>query len=167
MTTTWATEQLLSVHKWFSDKDVFTDHQSHVHRQEGKLSIQVIQNLLDGKIDPKTAAADISAVCEERIKKDGDIMAPEGVWKVFCSAVARFAHESEICDRLIQLLVGLSKIDVVGDNGVPVASSMNSDTFWRQLPGFSLSFRDELTSGSQITHVNTFRPRALIPCHRS
>lgn len=157
MTTTWATEQLLTVPKWFSDKDVFTDHQSHVHRQEGKLSIQVIQNLLDGKIDPKTAAGDITAVCEEQITKNGDIRAPEGVWKVFYSAVARFAHESDICDRLIQLLVELSRVDVLGDNGVPVASSMNSDTFWRQLPGFSLSLRDELTSRFQIAHVIILR----------
>lgn len=157
MTTTWATEQLLSVPKRFSDKDVFTDHQSQVHRQEGTLSIQVIQNLLDGKIDPKTAAADISAVCEERITKDGDTMAPEGVWKVFCSAVARFAHESEICDKLIHLLVELSKIDVIGDKGTAVASSMNSDMFWRQLPGFSLSFRDELTSETLIRHLIIFR----------
>lgn len=166
MTTAWATKQLLSVSKWFSDKDVFTDHQTHVHRQEGKLSMQVIQNLLDGKIEPKTAARDISAVCEERITKNGDIMAPEGVWKVFCSAVARFAHEGEICDRLIQLLVELSKIDVLGDNGVPVPSSMNSDTFWRQLPGFSLSFRDELTGEAQIIHVIIFRYWTLTCFHR-
>lgn len=157
MTTTWATEQLASVPKWFSDKDVFTDHQTHVHQREGKLSIKVIQNLLDGKIDPKTAARDISAVCEERITKSGDTMVPEGVWKVFCSAVARFAHEGEICDRLIQLLVELSKIDVLGDNGVPVPSSMNSDTFWRQLPGFSLSFRDEMTGEAQLIYVIIFR----------
>lgn len=157
MTTTWQAEQLELVPKWFSDKDVFTEHQTHVHKQESKLSIQVIQNLLDGKVDPRTAAADIAAVCEERIVRNGDIMVPEGVWRAFCSAVARFAHESEICDRLIQLLVELSKIDVLGDNGVPIASSMKSDTFWRQLPGFSLSFRDELTSEAHITNVSIFK----------
>lgn len=156
MTTTWQAEQLESVPKWFSDEDVFSEHQTRVHTQESKLSIQVIQNLLDGKVDPKTAAADIAAVCEERIARNGDTMAPEGVWRVFCSAVTRFAHESEICDRLIQLLVELSKIDVLGDNGVSIASSMNSDTFWRQLPGFSLSFRDEMTSEAQTTNVFIF-----------
>lgn len=166
MTTAWATEQLASVPKWFSDKDIFTEQQTQVHQREGKLSIQIIQNLLDGKADPKTAAGDISAVCEERITKGGDVMAPEGVWKVFCSAVARFAHEGEVCDRLIRLLLELSKIDVLGGNGAPVASSINSDTFWRQLPGFSLSFRDESTSMFQIAHVNIPGPRALIRCHR-
>lgn len=157
MKTPWGAEQLASVPKWFSDEDVFSEHQTRVHTQESKLSIQVIQNLLDGKVESKTAAADIAAACEERIARNGDTMAPEGVWRVFCSAVARFAHESEICDRLIQLLIELSKIDVLGDNGVPIASSMNSDTFWRQLPGFSLSFRDELTSEAHITTLIIFR----------
>lgn len=166
MTTTWESEQLASVPKWFSDEDVYSEHQTHVHRQESKLSIQVIQNLLDGKIDPKAAASEIAAGCEERIARNGDTMAPEGVWKVFCSAVARFAHEGESCDRLIQLLVELSKIDVVGDNGVPIASSMNSDTFWRQLPGFSLSFRDELTSEAHMTNVIPFRHWPLTCFHR-
>lgn len=157
MATTWEAEQLASVPKWFSDEDVFSEHQTHVHRQESKLSIQVIQSLMDGKTDPKNAAADMAAGCEERIARNGDTMAPEGVWKVFCSAVARFAHERESCDRLIQLLVELSKIDVLGDGGAPIASSVNSDTFWRQLPGFSLSFRDELTSEAHITNVFIFR----------
>lgn len=157
MTAAWAAEQLASVPKWFSDEDAFSEHQAHVHKQEGILSITVIQNLLDGKIDQKTAAAEIAAVCEERITKNGDIMAPEGVWRVFCSAVAHFAHEDTIFDRLIQLLVELSKIDVLGANGVPIASSMNSDTFWRQLPGFSLSFRDEMTGEAQTTHIFVLR----------
>lgn len=85
-------------------------------------------------------------------------MAPEGVWKVFCSAVARFAHEGGICDRLILLLLELSKIDVLGENSAPIASSINSDIFWGQLPGFSLSFRDELTSKTKITIVIIFGP---------
>lgn len=151
MAATWASEALPSASNWFTDQDTFTSQQTQVHTEEAKRSNQVLQALLDGKVDSKAAAQDIAAACKEQIVERGDNMTPEGVWKAFCGAVECFAHESEPFDRLILLLVELAAIDVLDDRGARFSSSVNADAFWRQLPGFSLMFRDGFsTSEAQI-----------------
>lgn len=79
--------------------------------------------------------------------------APEGLWKDFCSAVDHFSGEAEKRDKLILLLVCVSNVDLLDDNGCSIASSMNRDKFWQQLPGYSLEFRDEMTCG--LSKLNT------------
>lgn len=113
--------------------------------RESKLVIPIIHDLIKGKIEPESAAVALASICGDRITTGGDFTAPESIWKVFCSAVDHFGGDSKIRDRLVLLLVNLSKIEVLGSDGSPIQSNMNRDTFWRQLPGYSLGFRDEMT----------------------
>jgi hypothetical protein len=75
-------------------------------------------------------------------------MIPLGVWMVLCSAIDYFANDIQIRKRLVSLLVHLSKIDVLDSSGVSSPSNVKNDTFWKQLPGFSLTFRDVMTGES-------------------
>lgn len=141
----WTSNILKLAEACFSNANQYEDAQVSLHTRESKLAIPIIRHFLELKTEPDVAAAALAAICEERITANGDVSVPEGIWKVFCSAVDYFGGENETRDRLISLLVHLSKIEVLGSNGMPIESSMNHDTFWRQLPGFSLAFRDEMT----------------------
>lgn len=157
----WASEQYASTAAWFDDTDVFEDHQILLHTEESRQAVPVLQGLLQGDAEPAAAAASLAGICGSRVAagRSGDIMAPQGVWKVFCGAVDHFGGDARLRDRLVALLLHLSEIDVLDGAGAPVRSRMNQDTFWRQLPGYSLAFRDEMTGEFLIQFPRHMRSR--------
>ncbi|KAI1105134.1 hypothetical protein F4804DRAFT_351237 [Jackrogersella minutella] len=111
---------------------------------ETQKAVPVIREVVENERAPALAASDIASIHESRIR-NGDTSPPLELWRVFCSAIDRFGGELETLDRLIELLRCLSELDVLDANGLAVHSTMNGDTFWRQLPGFSIAFRDAFT----------------------
>ncbi|GME59532.1 hypothetical protein GGS26DRAFT_592421 [Neofusicoccum parvum] len=112
---------------------------------ESKQTIPIIQNLIAGTENAKDSASRVAAVFEDRIK-NGNNETPNGLWVVFCTAVDRLGSDEKVITLLIDFLLSLASLDVLDASGNPIASNCNGDAFWSQLPGFSLVFRDELTS---------------------
>ncbi|CAG8961245.1 hypothetical protein HYFRA_00013301 [Hymenoscyphus fraxineus] len=142
---TWHPHILHTTQTTFSDTDQYTPPQSTLQTHESGLAIPILTTYLSTPTSsPETTAAALASICTTRIQS-GDVSAPEGIWKVFCSAIDFFGGDESTRERLVALLMSLANIEVRGEDGRVVESSLNADVFWRQLPGYSLAFRDEMT----------------------
>ncbi|CAG8983668.1 hypothetical protein HYALB_00004100, partial [Hymenoscyphus albidus] len=151
----WPSHSLQTTQTSFSDTDQYTTPQSKLQTHESALAIPILTSYLSSPTtSSETAATALALICTARILS-GDVSAPEGIWKVFCSAVDFFGGDESTRERLVALLMSLAKIEVKGEDGKVVESSLNSDVFWTQLPGYSLAFRDEMTC---IPPIDTLPP---------
>lgn len=114
---------------------------------ESQQVIPVIEGVVAESVTPVNGARSIVTIFDSQIRS-GHVSSPEKLWSVICSAIEHFADEAAAREAIIKLLKCLSEIDVLDGSGQPIHSDMNRDTFWRQLPGYSLAFREELTSTS-------------------
>lgn len=117
----------------------------YLHGSEALQVIPVIREVVENGRAPSEVANRIASIYEPRIRR-GNLDSPTGLWRVFCSAIDHFGGDEDTLARLVALLQCLSEIEVLDENGAPIHSTMNGDTFWRQLPGFALTFRDAITS---------------------
>ncbi|KAI0387078.1 hypothetical protein F5Y04DRAFT_242961 [Hypomontagnella monticulosa] len=116
----------------------------HLQESETLQAIPAIREIIENGRTSSEVANNLASIYEPRIRS-GSVDSPTSLWRVFCSAIDHFGGDEETLDRLVALLQCLAEIDVLDGNGAPVHSTMNGDTFWRQLPGFAIAFRDAIT----------------------
>ncbi|KAK8042864.1 hypothetical protein PG994_013347 [Apiospora phragmitis] len=142
----WATEQYATTPAAFNDPESMYDWQIKLHKDESKQSISIIQRLLKGEFDASAAASEIAHMCESRLVPNQDVQAPEGLWLVLCRAIEHFADdETASRAKLANLLAELAKTDVRDASGNPVAMESGREVFWSELPGWILTWRNNIT----------------------
>lgn len=146
----WATEHFSSAAAHFNDPDALYDEQIQLHTAESQSCIPIVHRLLADQLDAPRAAAELAGVCAPRLQANEGVQAPLGPWLIICRAVEYFADEAASLVCLAALLVALAQIDVRDYAGQPVRSEEGRWLFWSELPGWNLTFRDQLT-GSHIT----------------
>ncbi|KAK7926902.1 hypothetical protein PG985_003900 [Apiospora marii] len=150
----WATEQYASTAAHFNDPDCMFDWQIELHTKESKQTILIVQRLLQDEIDASAAASEIAQICEPRLAPNQGVQYPQGPCLVLCRAIEHFADDTASRTKLASLLIALSKIDVRDAGGNPVKTDEGRETFWSELPGWILGWRDNMTAdrGSYEDH---------------
>ena len=111
---------------------------------EHQPAIHTFQRLLEGKINPETAALEIASLYEPLIKRCIDSWAVDTLWGILCGAVRALGGNQELNERLINLLNSLSQLPNVTDeqgNAITPAWS-DAGVYWRDLPELAIMFKD-------------------------
>lgn len=122
---------------------------AHWCKEEEQDAIITIQRLLQTQISPQQAAQNIASVYEACIKQDKGTAKMWELWNIVYDAINHLGDSTSNLERLVQMVMGISKLpDVTDGDGKAVKSSMNSQVFWRELPGFAFYFREVAMSKS-------------------
>ena len=111
-------------------------------KPQDKEAIEVIEQLMQGKIGPQTAAESLASAYNPALKRGEKNI--DALWESFCDAFCTLGDSIEKGSRFVEVIKRLSKLpDLVDDHGQLVQSSWgNKETFWVDLPEFALNFRE-------------------------
>jgi hypothetical protein len=122
------------------------ERQNKYHQDaEQQRAIDIFQSLLEGRIDPDSAAGTIASIYEPLLKRDFKVSPVAAVWGILIDAVREFGCDRELSERMIRLLNSISKLpDVLDEHGNTIFPVMHkaAGVYWRDLPEFTLSFRE-------------------------
>jgi hypothetical protein len=107
--------------------------------QEPQEVIDLVEELVDGNSDPSTAARRVRALYEPLIKQTPTSVTV--IWGIVFRAVRAIGQDEGVSKRLRDFVLDIQLADdVLDQSGEQV--KLNGKVVWRDLPGFSLMFRE-------------------------
>ncbi|KAI0468725.1 hypothetical protein F4859DRAFT_516885 [Xylaria cf. heliscus] len=128
-----------SVQSWASKARAYNDHQS----VEAQHIIDILEKLFLNKTDlsPTDAAHSISDKLYPLMKTNPADLRITSVWSIVCHAARELGSDRSTSLLLVQMLDAMQKIEVKGEDGNSIRKDWGG-YFWKDLPGFSLTFRE-------------------------
>ena len=130
----------MSIEAWANASRGGKYHQDAEHQR----AINTLQILLEGKLDPDSAARTIASLYEPLLKRGLRTSPVATLWAIICDAARALGGNREISERQVDLLNSISKLpDVTDKHGkaiTPVWSS--AGRYWRDLPELAMMFRE-------------------------
>ncbi len=110
-------------------------------RSEEQAAITIIQHLLERKIDPQAAAANLASTYEASLRNgDTDLWF---LWTAFFNAIDHLGNNINNLERLVQMIRCVSKLpDLTDEHGRAITTESNARIFWRDVPDFAFYFRE-------------------------
>jgi hypothetical protein len=106
--------------------------------QEAQQTIDIIEALIDARIDTPAAVEQVTLMYEPLAKEEPDSV--PGIWNVICIAARSIGDNVEVSKTLVDFILGIQQAgDVLDDSGQPV--KLNGQTIWSDLAEFSYNFR--------------------------
>ena len=122
--------------------------------QEAQEVIDVVEGLVAGNSDPALAARRVRALYEPLVKQTP--VSVTVIWGIVFRAVRAIGQDESASKRLRDFVLALQLADEVLDqSGEQV--KLNGQVVWRNLPGFSLSFREYCISKSPFSKIQNRR----------
>ncbi|KAI1746441.1 hypothetical protein F4782DRAFT_524460, partial [Xylaria castorea] len=126
-----------SVQSWASKSRARDDHQS----VEAQHIIDIFEKLFLNKTSPANAASSINDELYPLMKASPADLRITSVWGIVCHAARELGSDQSISLLVVQMLDAVRKIEVKGDNGNSIKKDWGG-YFWKDLPGFTLTFRE-------------------------
>ena len=119
-------------------------HKCEYYQDSKHRTVDAFQSVLEGKTPPSAAAGTISSLYEPLIKRDPKSWPVEQVWDIVCSAARAVEGNSDLAERLVDLLNLIAELpDITDECGNAMIPEWKSDGgYWGKLPCFALSFRE-------------------------
>lgn len=129
-----------------SVEDFMQDVREHTSDTDHLQAADALELLLKGEADADDTARSITMIYEVDLKRNDGSAYPDGHKKVkdfflyqLCGAICSFG-DTEVQQRLIDLLVGIRKQPDVKLPARPVEMYRGIGTYWRDVPGWSFLF---------------------------
>lgn len=149
----------MSIEEWADTARRDKYHQKAEHQR----AIDTLQMLLEGKIDPDSAAATIGSVYEPLLKQDLKPSPVATLWGIFCSAARALGGDMETAERQVGMLNSISKLpDVTDQHGKAITPEWSSaGVYWKDLPELAMMFR-EYAMGKFSNNHAAMKPKAIV-----
>ena len=119
-------------------------HYDYRQRAEHQSAIETIVTLLQGHIDPESAADTIASSYEPLLKQGLNPSPVATLWDIICDAAQVLRNQKEIAASLVSLLNSISALeDITDDHGIAMTLPGNrAGVHWRDLPELTMIFRE-------------------------
>ncbi|KAI0855197.1 hypothetical protein F4860DRAFT_507670 [Xylaria cubensis] len=126
-----------SVQSWASKTRAQNEYQS----VEAQHIIDIFEKLFLNKTSPADAACSINDELYPFIKANPADLRITSVWGIVCHAAKELGSDRPISLLVVQMLDAMRKIEIKGEDGKSIRKDWGGH-FWKDLPGFSLTFRE-------------------------
>jgi len=128
---------VISVQSWVSNAGSHDDHRS----VQAQNIIKILESLFLRNITPRHAARVVNEELLPLIKANPAEPRIGSIWAVVCHAARELGSDRSISVLLVQFLDALQTIEVKDDDGGDIRKDWGG-YFWKDLPGFALTFRE-------------------------
>ncbi|KAH7372255.1 hypothetical protein BKA66DRAFT_513831 [Pyrenochaeta sp. MPI-SDFR-AT-0127] len=128
----------MTMEAWIKNERLSKERQNVVDQQ----TIDVYENIIRGDLTPEAAARKVSVIYEPIIKENPSDLRIASVWYILCSAVRALGSDTEVNERLVDLLSSIRKLpDVLDEHGNALTHEWGG-RYWTDLPAWALAFRE-------------------------
>lgn len=119
-------------------------HTSNYYQDFEHRTVDTFQSVLEGKTPSNAAAGTVSSLYGPLIKRDSQSCPVGEVWVIFCHAARAVGGNSDLTERLVDLLNSIAELpDVTDEHGNAIFPEWKSyGGYWGKLPSFAATFRD-------------------------
>ncbi|KAI0183159.1 hypothetical protein EV127DRAFT_353264 [Xylaria flabelliformis] len=126
-----------SVQSWASKSRTYNEH----HSVEAQHIIDIFEKLFLNRTSPADAAYSINKELYPLMQANPSDLRITSVWGIVCHAVRSLGSDRSISLLVVQMLDAMRKIEIKGEDGNNIRKDWGG-YFWKDLPGFSLTFRE-------------------------
>ena len=108
---------------------------------ENQRTINILQTMFEGKIDPDSAGGTIASIYEPLIKRGYRISPVVPLWLMICGVARALGSNRDVVERVVDMLNSISKLPDV-TNICGRALGPISGMYWRDLPELAIMFRE-------------------------
>lgn len=137
----------------------------HLKDPEPQAAMTTIHDVVVERLSPLDAARQISSTYEPALRQGHSGL--WSLWTIINSAITNLGGDTDILQRLAQMLIQLSRLpNIVDDSGRPLKSP-SGRKIWQELPDFSFYFFEEAIGEFITVGVWPLMSRSpVVPCRR-
>ncbi|KAI1360968.1 hypothetical protein F5Y08DRAFT_343133 [Xylaria arbuscula] len=110
-----------------------------VQEQHAQETINIMQSVSEGQIDPTIGAYEICSLYEPLLNTDPEVLL--NIWVVLCRATKAIGRDEDVSHRLGHFVFAIEQAGEVVNTDLRTAIKLNGQTAWTELPELSITFR--------------------------